>query len=36
MYWEGTDSKVKARHPVECGEEEVVVEGVVVLHKHIT
>lgn len=21
VYWEGTDSEVKARHPVECGEE---------------
>lgn len=27
MYWEGTDSKVKARHPVECREEEVMEEG---------
>lgn len=35
VYWEGTDSNVKARQPVECREEEV--EGVWgVLDKHIT
>lgn len=27
VYWEGTDSKVKARHPVECREEEVAEEA---------
>lgn len=27
VYWEGTDSKVKARHPVECREEDVVEEA---------
>ena len=37
VYWEGTDSKVKARHPVECREGGGGGGGgVVVLHKHIT